>query len=467
MAEGTVVDALLMTLGLDDKDFKRGQEETTKRTKEMRNVTKSASEDMAKSLAQVAKQFTLGALGVGSMVEAVRTFARVVGQNDQLGLLANNLGVNVTQLNALGNAAETAGGKSADINSALALINKEATQLRNFGPDAFSNLFRLARFDPLDPLTHQPKNPVEGFKAIGDFFRDFEAKNGRIAALNVAEQFGFTEGAFRILEQGTTGIDALIKAEERLGAETKKDADAARELDAAWTQLGHTFAQRGRDITTTAAPALNWFLRGLTDAVGGTTGGQLGNDLYDLFHNGGYNPNAPGVAHGKINRGGTVSDRNNNPGNLKPSGFSYPGQTGVDANGFAIFATPEAGRAALQGDLRAKFNRGDNTISSLITDYEGHDFKHNDIGAYIAAVSQQTGLGANQPFSADRLEQISRAITRQEGTSGFGGTNNTHSVDIGTIVINTQATDAAGIAADMNNQLQRKKTLALADGSSS
>jgi len=463
MSEGTVVDRLLMTLGLDDKDFKRGQEETTKRTKEMRNVTKSSSEDMAKSLALVAKQFTLGALGVGSMVEAIRTFSRITVANDQLGLMAKNLGVGVSDLNAWGNAAETAGAKASDIQSAFATINKEAFNLRAFGPDQFTNYLRLLGVNPLTP-TGQSKDPQQTLLEIADGLHKIEQEKGRVFAENFAESMGFTQGAFNLFHNGSAELQKLLEAQKAIGVATDQDSEAARRLDAALSDLGHTYQNLGRKIVTSESDNITELLKFFAHPF---RGDFFGGDVYDVLHGGGYDPNKGGTAFGHINRGGTVSDRNNNPGNLKPVGFSYPGQTGVDANGFAIFPTPEAGRAALQGDLRAKFNRGDNTISSLITDYEGHDFKRNNIAAYIASVSQQTGIGANQTFSADRLEQISRAITRQEGTSGFGGTNNTHSVDIGSIVINTQATDSAGIAADMNNQLKRKMTLAQADGSSS
>ena len=65
----------------------------------------------------------------------------------------------------------------------------------------------------------------------------------------------------------------------------------------------------------------------------------------------------------------SVADYNNNPGNLKPKGFTYEGQIGLDDRGFAIFATKEAGRGALIQDIRAKQKQGLNNPNSFIDKY--------------------------------------------------------------------------------------------------
>jgi hypothetical protein len=51
---------------------------------------------------------------------------------------------------------------------------------------------------------------------------------------------------------------------------------------------------------------------------------------------------------------GTVSYRNNNPGNLR----SGPGQTGTDAQGYAIFPDYQTGWNALLNQVQVNVNRG-------------------------------------------------------------------------------------------------------------
>lgn len=88
----------------------------------------------------------------------------------------------------------------------------------------------------------------------------------------------------------------------------------------------------------------------------------------------------------------TRSDRNNNPGNLRPGvgKIIWNGQTGTDADGFATFATRDAGIRAADLNLQAYANRGYNTPWSIISHWSS-----TDQGAYTTAVAQGLGVGTN------------------------------------------------------------------------
>ena len=71
--------------------------------------------------------------------------------------------------------------------------------------------------------------------------------------------------------------------------------------------------------------------------------------------------------------GGGPNDRNmrnNNPGNLRPVGFTYAGQTGLDAQGHAIFDSYDSGRAALIHQLSLAIYGGSNVYSPSDTFYD-------------------------------------------------------------------------------------------------
>jgi hypothetical protein len=97
-----------------------------------------------------------------------------------------------------------------------------------------------------------------------------------------------------------------------------------------------------------------------------------------------------------------LSVRNNNPGNL-----IYVGQAGATqgAGGFAAFATPAAGQAALANQITLDAVRGTDatgkpttTISELISSWAPPD--KNDTAAYISSVAIQTGYDVNAPLSS-------------------------------------------------------------------
>jgi len=102
--------------------------------------------------------------------------------------------------------------------------------------------------------------------------------------------------------------------------------------------------------------------------------------------------------------------RNNNPGNIW-DGLS-PGKVQriwpdlpIDAQGFVIYPSYDAGYKALLNDLQIKVNRG-MTLRQLITMYAppkgdtvgGMDLSNNT-EAYISYVAQQTGLPPDQRIS--------------------------------------------------------------------
>jgi len=55
---------------------------------------------------------------------------------------------------------------------------------------------------------------------------------------------------------------------------------------------------------------------------------------------------------------GSVSYRNNNPGNLRPLPGGWPGQVGVDSGGYAVFDSVASGEAALDRQIQLNINRG-------------------------------------------------------------------------------------------------------------
>jgi hypothetical protein len=113
----------------------------------------------------------------------------------------------------------------------------------------------------------------------------------------------------------------------------------------------------------------------------------------------------------------TVADYNNNPGNLKPQGFTYKDQIGVDDRGFAIFATKEAGRNALIQDIQIKQKKGINTPQSFIDKYApaGSENSEESRDNYKIGMAGHLGLkNTNSPFPENSAEKIADFITSFE-----------------------------------------------------
>lgn len=106
--------------------------------------------------------------------------------------------------------------------------------------------------------------------------------------------------------------------------------------------------------------------------------------------------------------------RNNNPGNLR-SDISWAFMTGGDPGGFAIFDDSVHGLRALAKDLQTKITKdGLTTIRQIISKYA--PTSENNTAAYIASVSNDTGIGPDDQLTADpdTLAMLIRAIVNHE-----------------------------------------------------
>lgn len=105
--------------------------------------------------------------------------------------------------------------------------------------------------------------------------------------------------------------------------------------------------------------------------------------------------------------------RNNNPGNLR----SWGDTPRVD--GFARFATPEAGLAAMIKNLQVQQSKhGLNTIAGIIGKWAPSS--ENETGSYVSSIAKQTGFGAHQPLDLTDKRTVAPLISsmiRHEGNS--------------------------------------------------
>lgn len=92
----------------------------------------------------------------------------------------------------------------------------------------------------------------------------------------------------------------------------------------------------------------------------------------------------------------TVAQRNNNPGNLKPPGGAiiWPGQTGTDSRGFAIFSSYDAGVNAADANLQTYAKRGWDTPYEI-----AHNWSTTDQSAYTNNLAASLGVGPNTPLN--------------------------------------------------------------------
>jgi hypothetical protein len=126
------------------------------------------------------------------------------------------------------------------------------------------------------------------------------------------------------------------------------------------------------------------------------------------------------------NVSGSLAQRNNNPGNL-----IYVGQAGATQGqgGFAAFATPDAGFAALQAQISLDASRGE-TVSQFITKYDPVPSETNN---YINLFTSQLGVGPN--------DLLSDVIAGNTSTNVASDSSSSPSLDLSSMFSNIDLTD--------------------------
>jgi hypothetical protein len=139
---------------------------------------------------------------------------------------------------------------------------------------------------------------------------------------------------------------------------------------------------------------------------------------------------------------GTLSYRNNNPGNLR-----FAGQSGAvaGAGGYAAFPSYQDGLNALVGQIELDARRGTdaagrpiNTVSDLI--YSWAPPVENDSAAYVASVERSTGFSGS-----DLLSQLGGGDSGSGSGSDSGGGSQAGFVSLSPVTLGALGVGAAAL----------------------
>ena len=497
----TVIDSLLIELGLDSSKFNSGQKKAVEQlqkfdeasTKSNKNATQGAKE-LDLNLGKIRNSL----IAIGTAVVGVSGFREFANQmifgNAALGRTSALLGMNARDLDAWGKAAEVFGGDAKGVQASIQALEGGLAKfaLGRGGEEVVTGLAQLG-------VT--AKDGKVDLIELSNALKRVKDTMGAQSALTIGSSLGLDQGTLQMLMEGGDAVQVLHDKFYALSGVTDQNIDDAQKLAAAWAESKQAGSALAQTIFSDLAPAMKFAVEGMTSIMGALnlslkapTAGEkqesiwqklfgVGNlnkneddELKKIWANkpvfrdpapakGGASPSAPAGANLPRNL------RNNNPGNIEYGEFAKKhGATGSDGR-FAIFPTLQAGQDAQASLLMGYMAQGNNTISKIVSKWAPGS--ENNTGAYIADVSNKTGIDANSVLDAAQLGKVRQAMADHEGmvgarasasAGGSGGTNvETH---IQSITVQTAATDAAGVARDIgqaikNNALINYSTLAL------
>ncbi|MEH3587168.1 lytic transglycosylase domain-containing protein [Klebsiella pneumoniae] len=237
----TVIDALLVTLGLDTSDFRKGQKDVSDDLKKQREDAKKTAKEMAEQGKKAAAFFSsiktelLALTGVTVTAGGLMSFVKSTTSGlMELSIQAKSLGMTAKELDGVGKAAEAAGSSVEKISAALQGF-QNAKQLAKVG--VYDTPVQEAAIR-LNSLTHDSFN-IRDDSAQTTFRKILESAR-KVTDPDIRRQIlqlvGIDDAINQRNQEGKflTDVDRLTKSSGITDASTK----GAKEFTAAWAELG-------------------------------------------------------------------------------------------------------------------------------------------------------------------------------------------------------------------------------------
>lgn len=253
----TLIDSLVVGLGLDPKGFEKGSKDARAELNKTRNEARKTASEIEERGKQAAAFFTrlrneaLTFFAVLTVGTGLKDFAvNTITGASALGRLSANLGMSTRELSAWQKANERAGGTKDGIVAQLKESQQEAAKYRTGLTPA--NISAFAKYGG-DFNAYRSGNALllERSRIISELY----AKSPDRAAL-AAQELGIQEDTYNLIKQGPRAIQALIEAQAKNSVVTEKDAEQADRLRIRMLDLRDSLQATATRILLTLAPVL-------------------------------------------------------------------------------------------------------------------------------------------------------------------------------------------------------------------
>lgn len=249
----TIIDELLVTLGLSDADFQKRRKEVdagleTTRAKgkttgdELEDMTKNVGLGFSKLRGEVTGMF----LAFAGAKTATGFLSDLVNKTREMGVASATMGVGVNTLNAWGNAASAAGGQAQDAIQAFQVVNNLFADLKRHPENIGAKGVLLNQLG----LAGKVDDFGDPEKLFGDM-ADQYTKEMKVAGNNPNAQhmvtatftqrlneLGITsQSMITLIESGRQAMEAEIAANKKRDAMSAADVQAAKDLTASLEHL--------------------------------------------------------------------------------------------------------------------------------------------------------------------------------------------------------------------------------------
>lgn len=455
----TILDSLVIELGLDPTKLNKGQQQALaqfKQTQQQALATGKAIEGSAQRVTNFlgrmrsqAVLFAAAAFGANGIREFIQ---QVTTSNAALDRSARMLGTTTEGLSLWRGAAVLAGGTAQGMQSSIAGL---VAEFQNFALTGQSST--IPYFRALGVQVSDVSGKMRPFQDVMIDLADAFAKLDPERATAFGRALGFDEGTINLLIKGSAGVKVLLADMEKLNVVNRDAAAASTALEQSWSRLAEGAKGAGNKIITGISPALTYITNALgsfvagfntgLDQIKGTKPSDAGTVRGDALRV------KPGAGSASLGVSALASSLQSSiPGLDKFTSFNdkfHAGTGSKHAQGLALDFTVKDPSKYAETASAVRRRLAEMGIDATVLD-EHNNPSPRSTGSHIHV--QFANAAAANKFSSSSGAGGAAAISN----AGSAGGNRSSETNIGEINITVPGGDAAEISRNIDQQIKRR-----------
>jgi len=233
-----IIDTFIMLFRADTSNVKKGVDESEKDLKRLEAEAKKADAEVSK----IGKSFLSATSSLAGLVAGfvgahavISGFRESLSYTTDLSNASRELHVNVSALDAWGQAVKRVGGTSEGFRQSLKGLSEH--------------------------IGASPERALQVLPRLADAM----SKMGNFQAQRFGKMWGLDQSTILLLQQGRREVEDMIKQQERLGVVTEKDVIATRNFNNAVRDAGQAYNTFWRELSTPIMPYLTDTIKYLLD----------------------------------------------------------------------------------------------------------------------------------------------------------------------------------------------------------
>ncbi|MGE8129006.1 phage tail tip lysozyme [Methylobacterium sp. NPDC080182] len=258
----TVIDSLIVSLGLDPSGFTKGQKEAAASIAKTREQAQKHGAGIEKSMdgaAEAVDRLARNALKLFAVFTAGRAIkdfvADVTSADAALGRLAKSVGSTPDVISSLGNAVARNGGSATAAAGSFERLADSINEIKVTGNSSILPfLYRLQGLG--GKQINLNKELSETFGDLAENAKNIADKSGVPFATYLLKQAGVDRDTAALLVKGREAYNKALAESRRIGIVRKEDTEAAQKLETSLESLRQTSEGFGRTILTAITPTV-------------------------------------------------------------------------------------------------------------------------------------------------------------------------------------------------------------------